>query len=197
MCEQRLEALRMLRARARRRSLLHPDDDRNAAFAAGDVANVRGLIDELVESDEHEVGPHDLDDWPHTLDRCSDRRPEDRALRDRCVEDAVCAELVLESACASEDSAGEADILSVEQELRTKRQFVAKRAVDGLPKGQLLAASSSGDRSRRRRRARRGRGHVAGSGLGIAGGRGRRSTASLAAPRLVERSRLIADAVLD
>ncbi len=65
MGEERFEALRMLGAGSRSCALLGADNDRRSGSAAGNVADIGGLIDDLIERHEHEVAPHDFDDGLH------------------------------------------------------------------------------------------------------------------------------------
>nr|WP_317451955.1 hypothetical protein [Microbacterium sp. NIBRBAC000506063] len=61
------------------------------------------MIDELVEGDEGEVGPHDLDDGSHAEQSGPDRASQDRGLGDRHVEDSV-AEPAVETFGDAEDA---------------------------------------------------------------------------------------------
>ena len=90
-----------------RDALLGSDRHRARLGAVGDVADVRGLVDHLVERDEEEVGEHDLDDRPHAADRRPDAGPEDRRLRDRGVEHPL-AERLAQAAARAVGAAGNA-----------------------------------------------------------------------------------------
>ena len=132
-----LEALRVLGAGARRHALLAADDERRRQLAARDVADVRRLVDELVERDEQEVRPHDLHDGAQALERRPERAAEDRGLRDRRVEHPLRAELLLEVARHAEDAAGGGDVLAEEHELVTGLQLELERTVHRLGDGEL------------------------------------------------------------
>src|SRR5579871_4464082 len=102
----------MLRARTRGGALLHAHDQWRGGLAASDIADVRSLIDELIDGHEHEVGPHDLRDRLHAAERGAQRAAEDRVLRDGSVEYTVIAELFLQASGDAEDSTGLADVLA-------------------------------------------------------------------------------------
>ena len=137
MREECFQALGVLGAGARGRSLLEADDHRGVQPGAVDKPDVGGLVDELVECDEQEVAPHDLDDRLHALHRRAHRGAEYRALRDRGVEDAGRTEVPLQAARHPEDPAGLPDILAVEHDLRAAGQLVPQRPVDGTLVGEL------------------------------------------------------------
>ncbi len=126
MGEERFQALRMLGARTRRRALLGADNDGSTRPAAGDVAYVRGLVDDLVERHQHEVAPHDFHDRLHTHQSCADGRTQNRALGDRRVENAVSAEVLLQASRGAEDAPGPTDILAIDDHLRTGGQFAGQ-----------------------------------------------------------------------
>ncbi len=142
VCQQRLEALGVLRARAGRRSLLRPHDEGRVRPARCHVADVRRLVDELVEGNEEEVRPHHLHDRPEPLERGADRSAEDRALADRRVEHALGAELLLQPPCDPEDATCRADVLAEDEHVGSALELVAECPVDRLAEGERFEAGA-------------------------------------------------------
>src|SRR5262245_18157896 len=92
MLEPGLEALRMMRAPAADRALLQADHQRNAELAAGNVAQLGGMVDQLAHRQGHEIDEHDLDDRPLAGKRGAGREPHDAVFADRSVDDAALSE---------------------------------------------------------------------------------------------------------
>src|SRR5436305_3661749 len=89
-----------------------PDDHRGAVAVVAPITKPRGLGHELVERRVDEVRELDLGDGPEPTDRRADRRPDDLALAERRVDDAIVAELGPEAIGREEDAALLADVLA-------------------------------------------------------------------------------------
>src|SRR3954454_12233929 len=87
--EDRIQRLRVLRRRADARAVHRSDDHRRHGLAAEHVAELRGLVEDLVQADAHEVDEHELRDRAQARGGRAGRRAHDRRLADRRVEDAV------------------------------------------------------------------------------------------------------------
>ena len=82
-----LHALAVLGAEAHRAAVAGPDHQRAAHLPVGHVARLGDLVDDHVPADGEEVREHDLGDRAHAGHRRAHRRPEDRLLGDRRVDD--------------------------------------------------------------------------------------------------------------
>ena len=80
-------------------------------LAAEHVARLRGLVDELVDGAEREVGEAHLDDRPRAHHGGADRGAHDAGLRDRRVGDALRPELLDEALVLAEHAAA-AEVLA-------------------------------------------------------------------------------------
>ncbi len=113
-----LETLGVLRTRSRQVSLLCPDGERSVLGPVRNVTHICRLIDELVECDEREVGPHDFHYRALAAERGTERSAEDRRLRDRSVKHASLAVTFLEALGSTKYSTRFGDVLTEEQRLR-------------------------------------------------------------------------------
>src|SRR5918997_3826438 len=77
-----LEGVGVLRAELDAAAVGAADDERNLDLPAGEVAHLRGVLDDLVRGQEREVPGHHLDDGPHAHHRHAHGRPREAALGD-------------------------------------------------------------------------------------------------------------------
>lgn len=75
------------------RAVRAAEDDRHVELAARHLAELRGVVDDLVERDGGEVPRHELDDGAEPDHGCADSHAREAALRDRRVEHPLRAEL--------------------------------------------------------------------------------------------------------
>ncbi len=132
MGEDRFETLRMLGARSGSRPLLGADNDGRSGSAACNVADVGGLIDDLIQCHQHEVAPHNFDDGLHAHQGRAHRRAQDGALGYRSVEDSIRAIGLLQTARRSEDTSCAAHVFSIDEDVRSRGQLPRQCFVDGL-----------------------------------------------------------------
>src|SRR5579859_4709261 len=88
---------------------------------ARSVAELRELAHDLVEARIDEVQELDLRDGLEAVQRHSDGGPNDTGLRQRCVDDAVRAEVLEQSFRGPEHSSVDPDVLAEEEDLRVGR----------------------------------------------------------------------------
>ena len=170
----------------------HADDHRARPVVVRAVAHHRHLVANLHEAGPDVVEELDLDDRLQAAQRHADAAADDVGFGERRVEDAVAAELPLQTVRHLEDAAlaldrrqrrfvaGIGDVLAEDDDARIARHLVAQRRVDGAHHrlgGRRCAAArwraSSGRRidvgrehvERRRVRIRLGRGERGVRGL--------------------------------
>ena len=110
--EHRLQAVRVGRAELVAGALGHADHQRHGHLAAEHVADVGGVVDDLVEREQREVDRHQLDHRAQTGHRRADAHAHDRVLGDRRVADAALAELLEQALGDFECAAEHADVLA-------------------------------------------------------------------------------------
>src|SRR4029079_12213194 len=93
-------------------AIRRPDDHRRAVAVVRAVAEPSRLGHELVERRMDEVGELDLGNGPQPADRRADRCPDDLALGQGRVDDAVVAELGPQAVRREEDAALLTDVLT-------------------------------------------------------------------------------------
>src|SRR5206468_8656470 len=91
-CRQSVQGLRVLGRGAQPGSRHRAHHEWYLGLAAEHVAELRRLIQKLIEADADEVYEHELR-YGAEASRCrTDRHTDETGLADRCVDDAVCAE---------------------------------------------------------------------------------------------------------
>src|SRR3712207_4838597 len=68
------------------------EGDRALELPARHLADLRGVVDQLIGGDQREVPGHELDDRPHAHHGGTDADPGEAALGDRRVDDPLLAE---------------------------------------------------------------------------------------------------------
>jgi hypothetical protein len=106
------------------------DDERQRE--AGAPVRLRGDRDDRIERAADEVGELQLDDGPLALPGGADRGADETLLRDRCIEDAVVAELLPQALRDAEGAAEMADVLAEQENALVLAQRIAKRRLDRL-----------------------------------------------------------------
>ena len=101
------------------------DDDWHPQPAAGEVAHLRGLGDDLIERDTEELREHDLDHRAEPARRCADRRTEDRGLRDRRVPHPIAPEFFEQPGRDLEDAPGVRNVFAEEDYRRVRGHLVS------------------------------------------------------------------------
>ena len=101
----------------------HADDHRHAAAPA--IANLGGVVDELVEAGRHEVVELHLADRPQAGERSAHARAEHGALRERRVHDAVAVGLEQRPQQQKRVAVLTADVFAEHERPRIGRQRVA------------------------------------------------------------------------
>ena len=104
--------------------------ERHAALLVGDVPELRGLIDEAVHRQRHEVPEHDLEHRPQPGDRGAVGHPGQGELGDRRVEDPFGAELLGQPGRGLEHAAGGGDVLAEEHDGRIALDLLGDRVAD-------------------------------------------------------------------
>ena len=131
--EPRLEALRVMRGDAAPRAALGPEDHRHGGLSAEHVAELRGLVADLVHGDGHEVHVHDLGHGPVAAHGRADRGAGDGRLGDGRVADALRAELVVEPARRAVGAAVDPDVLAHDEDALIANHLLAERVANRLP----------------------------------------------------------------
>src|SRR3954454_14001335 len=126
------------------------DDEGHRALLVADVPELRGLVDERVHRQRHEVPEHDLEHGPQPGDRRAVGGAGERQLGDRRVEDAVGAEALLQAARYGEHAPGQRDVLAEEDHALVALELLGERVADRVAELQALAhAANSVARSSR------------------------------------------------
>ena len=113
----------MIRAGVAQAAPRHPHHHRDIAAPA--IPDLRGVVDQLIESGRDEVVELNLADRPLAGQRGADTDAEHRALRERRVDQAI-AELLQQRPQQQEGVAvGAADVLAIDEHARIGAQRVA------------------------------------------------------------------------
>ena len=94
MCARVLDRLAVLRAQLVRGAARAAEHDRARELPARHLADLGGVVDQLIGGDQREVPGHELDDRPQADHRGADAEAGEAALGDRRVDDALLAELL-------------------------------------------------------------------------------------------------------
>jgi len=111
-----------------------PDHQRNLDLAAGEIADLRGVLDDLIDRQEREVHGHHLDDGPHAHHGHADGRSRESTLADRGVDHPFGAVLLEEVDGDEVSAAVDADVLTDEDDA-----LVAVQLVDAVSGAHLWA----------------------------------------------------------
>jgi hypothetical protein len=101
-------------------------------LAAGAVAELGQLGDDLIVGGEDEVGELDFGDRNQAVEGHADRRPDDSAFGQGGVDDTVVAELVVKAGRHPEDPAHLADVLPHDEDARIAPHLQPEPVVDRL-----------------------------------------------------------------
>ena len=129
MGEERFEALGVLAPRRATGAELGPHGQRHLCRPAGHEGHLRGLVEQLIEADAHEVQVHELHHRPHARHRRADAEAHDRRLRDRRVAHAV-PEPVTEASREPEDVAAGTDVDPRQEHTVVRGELGFERVVD-------------------------------------------------------------------
>ncbi len=121
----------------------HAHDERNAHLPARHVAQGGGVVDHLVEREQAEVDRHHLDDRPHAAEGGTDPRTDEARLGERCVADALRAELVEEAEADGEGTAVAAHVLAHQEHPLIGGKRMAQSGAHGLAVGELDGAHAA------------------------------------------------------
>ena len=128
--EERLEALRVLRAEPDAAARDHPDHERDARRPAHHEPELRGLVHDLVEGDAGEVRELQLDDGPQARQRGADPAADEAALGQRRVADPLGAVALVEALGGAEEAADPADVLADHDHVRVGLELEVERLAD-------------------------------------------------------------------
>ena len=134
------DALAVLRGAAEPRSRRHAKNDRNIDRAAQHIAQLGGLIDDLLHRQHRKVGELEFVDRPHAGQRRADRDAGAAEFRDRRIHDALVAEAFDEIAGHLKGAAVDADILAHQEHALVAFERDGERFADRLGVGELAAA---------------------------------------------------------
>jgi hypothetical protein len=115
------------------------DDDRHPDPALGPEVDLRDLADDLVVGGVDEAVELDLDHRAVAAHRHADRGADDAGLGERAVDDAVLAEVLLQTVGDPEDAAELADVLPHDQDLGVVLHGLAQAHVEPFGEGDLVA----------------------------------------------------------
>ena len=130
--EEGLEAVRVRGPELVAGALGHAHDERDADLAAEHVADVSGVVDDLVERQQREVDRHELDDGAQPGHGRADAHADDRVLGDRRVAHALLAELLEQPGGHLEGAVEDADVLAHEHDALVAQHLLAQRLVERL-----------------------------------------------------------------
>ena len=120
----------MLRPRVATGTAEGDHGERHLRLATRQVADLGGVVDQLVEADRDEVGERDLDDRPGAGERRAHGGAHEAELAGRGVAHALDPELFLQAPALRVDAAGLADVLAHEEDARVALQLAAQRLAD-------------------------------------------------------------------
>ena len=112
------------------------NDQRHTRLSAGHIADLRGLVDDLVHADRHEIRVHDLGDCRASGHRDAERNADDGCLGDRRLEDAR-AETLAHSQVDAEGAAAGQQVFADDDHSRLPLHFFRERLADGVPECDL------------------------------------------------------------
>src|SRR5438105_11311570 len=135
-----LEALGMLRAEARARTVRRADHERERDLSVRHVSRLGDLVRDQIPARGQEVGEHDLGDRTEPRHRGAHRRPGDRLLRDRRVADTLGSEPLEQPDRRLERATSVGHILAEEEDERVAFHLLRDALRDGLPIGQFRHA---------------------------------------------------------
>ena len=117
-------------------SIGESDDDRDLGIAPGAEPKSAQMAHDLVEGRIHETVELDLGYRSRPGQCHTHGRPDDARLVERCVDDPVLAETLLETLGDPEDPAGQTDIFAEDDDTRIALHRFVERGVDRLGHGQ-------------------------------------------------------------
>jgi len=110
----------------------HADQHLRRVLARAAVAVLRELAHDLIERGEDEVCELNLDDRAEAIQRHADRHADDASLRERRVEHALRAVLLLQPLCHAEHAAEVADIFAEDHRALVALHVQVQRLVQRL-----------------------------------------------------------------
>src|SRR5829696_5575634 len=119
------------------------DHERNARLLVRHVPELRRLVDETVHRQGHEIPEHDLDNRAQSGDGRAERGTGHRELRDRRVEDAVLAVLLVQPRGRHEDTARSRHVLAEEDDVRVALDLLVERVANRLTELELAHSLNS------------------------------------------------------
>ncbi len=137
----------MLASRRAARAELGPHGQRHLRGAAGHERQLRGLVEQLVETHAEEVEIHQLDDGTHARHRGADAEADDRALGDGRVADAI-AEAVVQTAHQAEHVAAGRDVDPRDEHTLVARELGFERGSDRVHRAELRRVGRRGRAAR-------------------------------------------------
>ena len=148
MGENGIQTLRMLRGSAETGAVHGAHDQRRHRLASKHVAELGGLVENLIETNSHEIDEHQLHDRPQPGGGGANGSPHEGRFGDRRIHHAV-AELVPQSLGDSEHpapgihrtirAASAGDVLAHYDDGRIALHLLCQRFVDGLLKADFPA----------------------------------------------------------
>ena len=119
----------MLCTSTRCRAVLGADDQRAFQLTTVEIRDVRGLIDQLIESDKKKVAEHDLDNRPHPGDRGTHGGTKNRCFGNRCIEDSLVAEFVGKVPRDAEHTARKSHVFAKQEHLGALDKLALKGCI--------------------------------------------------------------------
>ncbi len=113
------------------------EDDRAGVATVRAVADLGGLVHDLVVGGMDVVGELDLGHRSHAVQGGADGHASDAELGQGRVDDALLAEAPLEAVGGAEDTAVEAHVLAQDDHGRVRFHLLEQRLADGLDQIQL------------------------------------------------------------
>jgi len=134
MGDPRFHAFRVLRTAVVARSRTH--DERQPHLIAIAVCQRGGKVHDLIHAAAQPVREHDFGDGPHAQERRADRRAHDRVFRDRGIDHASRAELVMQALGAPAPAIDD-NILADGEHVGVASHFLEESEIDRLGYRQL------------------------------------------------------------
>ena len=129
---ERLERLRVLRGQLHPGALRPTDDHRDVDLSAGEVAHLRGVVEDLIRGDDGEVHGHHLHDRAQPEHGHPYRRPRHGGLGDGGVDDTPGAVLLQHPSRDAECAFVDADVLAHDEDVFVAIHLLHHRVADGI-----------------------------------------------------------------
>ncbi len=141
MNEGAVVATRVARSAAGAGGELGADHHGNVYSSAGHIMITRRVRRQLIHRQRQQIGELNFDDRAHAVDRGANRQANQRGFGDRCVEDALFAELLDQAAGDTVSAAKQRDILAHDKHALIARHLGTQRLAQRFLHAQLFGCN--------------------------------------------------------